>query len=190
MLALLAGTASLPWFWVLFNAGGVEKQLQLSGFEALPMVTAQVGLGALGLLALVLLRGKLRTGFAYGLAAVTLAISFANFQNVIGNWGQIPPKLNTMIEKASGISGGGTSGASASVEDFSSSGTLGIAFLTLSVALAVTFVLAGLRGRAWALTEKSDKYVRPSKSAARAANTAVTPANTKGDNISLWDSQR
>lgn len=199
-VALLAGAASLPWYWVMFAAGGVEKQLTLSGFTALPLVSAQVSLGALLILGVMLSRGPMRTVLAWLGAALSALITFANaavvFNDIASGGANIPPKLNTMIEKASGLAGGGLGGSSVAIEESSSSGTFGLIFVLLSVTLIGLLVVMALKSRSWTANEKTDKYSRTIK-AAKADKTSKsakskgeTAAESKDDNISLWDSQR
>ena len=199
-VALLAGAASLPWYWVMFAAGGVEKQLTLSGFAALPLVSAQFSLGALLILGVMLSRGLMRTILAWLGAALALNLAFANalvvINDIASGGNNIPPKLNTMIEKASGLAGGGLGGSSVAIEESSSSGTFGLLFVLLSVTLVVLLVLMAIKSPSWSTTEKADKYSRASnaakaaKSSKSAKSKAETTAESKDDNISLWDSQR
>lgn len=199
-VALLAGAASLPWYWVMFAAGGVEKQLELSGFAALPLVSAQISLGALSVLGVMLSRGLMRTILAWFAAALALNLSFVNalvvFNDIASGGANIPPKLNTMIEKASGLAGGGLGGSSVAIEESSSSGTFGLLFVLLSMILVALLVLMAIKSRSWSATEKTDKYSR-ADNATKAAKTSKstkskgeTLAESKDDNISLWDSQR
>jgi Tryptophan-associated transmembrane protein (Trp_oprn_chp) len=200
LIAAQAGAASLTWTWVAYTFAQTEKQLNLSGFDSYPALTAEVLFGLASWAAIAVSRGLVRRVLAWLLVAVGIVFMMGDLGILRYSFTDaVPVKANALVEKASGISGGGLDGISAAITDHSNGSTFALLYFIVSLLLLAVQVAVALRSNAWSAGEKRDKYAVASKDEgaskasvkgepAKAGKKAKKPA--KGDNIALWDSQR
>lgn len=195
LIGVQLAIASPTWYWVSYSFGEAEKQLSVSGFNSWPTVTGQIMFSLVGLGAVLLSRGLVRRILAWIVAAASTFNAVGTLLAVLPSLGnRVPPKVNGMIEKASGIVGGAANGSSAAINHYSATSVLIVLFAIAGLTLAVLQVWVALRVPAWNATAGRDKYAR-----AQATQTSTKPMTKaqakaarkgKGDNIALWDSQR
>ncbi|MDE2409089.1 MAG: Trp biosynthesis-associated membrane protein [Actinomycetales bacterium] len=206
LIAAQAGAASLPWTWVLYNFGQTEKQLNLSGFDSYPALTAEVLFGLAAWAAVAVSRAMVRLVVSWLLVAVGVIFMMGNLGILrYSLTDAVSVKANSLVEKASGIAGGGPDGISAAITDHSNGGNFTLLYFLISLLLLAVQVAVALRSRAWSAGEKRDKYaVASTDKSASEASVKGKPTQkgqltkkgkgakkpVKGDNIALWDSQR
>ena len=211
LVAVQAALAALPWIRVLYNFAQTEKQITLSGFDAFPLLTGQVLFGLAAWAAIAVSRAAVRRVLSWLLVLAGASFDYANLAMLPGSFSNsVPAKANSLVEKSSGIAGGGPGGISAAITEHSNTALFAVSFCLASVLLLAVQLVIALRSSAWAAGEKRDKYSvsRASQAAGKAAakvqpsgktQKSVGASNTKpkgskqaakGDNISLWDSQR
>lgn len=207
LVAAQAGAAALPWTWVLYTFGQTEKQLNLSGFDSYPAFTAEILFGLAAWAAVAVSRALVRRVLAWLLVSVGVIFGFANLGVLRYSFTDaVPVKANSLVEKASGIAGGGIDGSSAAIVDNSNGGTVALLFFVLSLLLLAVQVLVALQSKSWSAGEKRDKYAKaqpsnnPASSSRGGSGASVKGKQAqpgkkakkpvKGDNIALWDSQR
>lgn len=200
LVAAQAGAAALPWTWVLYTFGQTEKQLNLSGFDSYPALTGQVLFGLAAWAAIAVSRAAVRRVLSWILVLAGAGFAFSNLAMLPATFNDaIPAKANSLVEKYSGIMGGGPGGVSAAISDHSNAANFALLLCLASVLLLAVQVLVALRSNAWTAGEKRDKYAVASE-AKSATKTSVKGKQAqpgkkakkpvKGDNIALWDSQR
>ena len=199
LVSVQAGVAALNWTWVMYDFAGQHKELLVSGYNVWPLASAQVLFGFAGFAVMSLTRNLARRVMGFVIAAISAAMAAFNLVSLPGAFANdVPAKVNAMVEKASGISGGATDGSSAAILFHTTAATLPLAFTVAAVLLALLQVSIAFRVSNWAKTEKRDKYERPQSKPASSAKNQKTgkPSKAskgkpeKGDNIALWDSQR
>jgi Tryptophan-associated transmembrane protein (Trp_oprn_chp) len=206
LIAAQAGVAALPWTWVLYNFGQTDKQLNLSGFDTYPALTAEVLFGLAAWAAVAVSRALVRLVLSWLLVAVGVIFMMGDLGILRYSFTDaVPVKANALVEKASGISGGGPNGISAAITENSNGGNFALLFFIVSLLLLAVQVAVALRSRSWSVGEKRDKYaVASSTEGAPKASVKGKPTQkgqlspkgkkakkpVKGDNIALWDSQR
>jgi len=199
LIGLQLAVASPTWYWVSYSFGEAEKQLSVSGFNSWPIVTGEIMFSLVGLGAVLLSRGLVRRFLAWLVAAASAFNSIGLLAAVLPSLGAVvPPKVNGMIEKASGIVGGAANGSSSAINHYAATAPLIVVFAIAGLALAVLQVWVALRVPAWNATAGRDKYARAqaTEAIAKANSKGKTKAASKagrkgkGDNIALWDSQR
>ena len=199
LVAVQAGLAALPWTWVLYNFAQTDKQITLSGFDSYPLLTGQVLFGLAAWAAIAVSRAAVRRVLSWILVLAGASFAFANLAMLPSSFSNsVPAKANALVEKSSGIAGGGPGGISAAITEHANGESFAILLCLASVLLLAVQLVIALRSSVWAAGEKPDKYSvsRASKTAGKAAG-EVQPSGKaskgkpeKGDNIALWDSQR
>lgn len=211
LVAAQAGLASLPWTWVQYNFGQTTKNLTLSGFDSYAILTGQVLLGLAAWAAVAVSRAVVRRVVSWLLVLISGFLCFSNLSLLRSNLTDaVPAKANALVEKASGIAGGGPGGISAAISDHANTGTFAVLFVLASMLLLVVQLLIALNSKSWAAGEKRDKYAvgaaapatsstgettKPAKNKTKSSTektnkTGKAKKPAKGDNIALWDSQR
>ena len=196
LVSAQAAVAGFTWTWVMYDFAGVHKELNVAGYNVWPLASAQVLFGFAGFAVIALTRGLARRVMAFLIAALSIAMAVFNLSDLAGAISNVvPPKVNGMVEKASGIQGGGADGSSAAILHHMTAVTLPIAFTLAAVLLALLQLGIAFTVGRWATGEKRDKYTRGKPSVAekpkgKGGKSAAKEAAQKGDNIALWDSQR
>jgi hypothetical protein len=199
LIGLQLAVASPTWYWVSYSFGEAEKQLSVSGFNSWPIVTGEIMFSLVGLGAVLLSRGLVRRFLAWLVATASTLNAIGLLISVLPSLSnRVPPKVNGMIEKASGIVGGAANGSSSAINHYAATSALVVPFAILGLALAALQIWVAVRVPAWNATAGRDKYARAQGADALPKTTTKTnpkaPTKSerkgKGDNIALWDSQR
>lgn len=169
------------WFTVRYEFDGTVKTLTATGLAAWPMTNGAVLFSLVGLAGIFLSRGPIRRILAWLVAIVGLALAVLNLAGLAQ---AVPPAVNAMVEKASGIAGGSETGVSAAIVSSSSNGLPIMLFAFTSLALALLQLVIPFAVGRWTAADGRDKYQRQ-------AQPATTQTETSKDsNIGIWDSQR
>lgn len=193
--------AGLNWTWVMYDFAGQHKELNVSGYNVWPLASAQVLFGLAGFAVIALTRGLARRIMAFVIATISTAMTAFNIGDltaVLAN--HVPAKVNGMVEKASGVSGGAPDGSSQAILFHTTAFTLPLAFTLAALLLAMLQLGVAYTVGRWTATEKRDKYQRGASKASslktdanksqKSKSQATDEGTQKGDNIALWDSQR
>jgi len=199
----------------MYDFAGQHKEINVSGFNVWPLASAQVLFGFAGFAVVALTRSLARRIMAAIIALLSIAMLAFNISDLASAFAnEVPPKVNAMVEKASGVAGGAADGSSQAILYHTTAFTLPLAFTLAALLLALLQVGIAFTVGRWAATEKRDKYQRAAgKPGANPASSGSIPSNAdaskskgksagkakasksdestkKGDNIELWDSQR
>jgi len=202
LLALVALIlANQNWYAVGYQFGDTTKTITATGASAWPTVNGASWFWVIGLAGMTFTRNKVRTGLAALLAIITAAelLAFTDLIRIT-----VSPSLNSQIEKASGISGGGHGNLSSAITQIAADMALPKLFIAVAILLLALQVVAIWASLSWKSAAKADKYAKPQKAAGTKSTSTkasvekgtaakTKPAkttDTKGDAISLWDSQR
>lgn len=169
---------SQVWYTVTYDFNGASLTLTATGLTAWSMVNAAQLLSAILLVAIALSRGKLRTSVAFAGTALLAAVTANNLLSLPSD---VPPMVNAMVEKASGVSGGGLGGSSQAIIDVLHDPALVVTYGLISVLTVIVAGITAVSSRKW-VAKTADKYSKP--------NRVQKSDESKGDNIALWDSQR
>lgn len=181
LLAVAAfAIANQNWFEVRYAFGDTTKKIISTGAAAWPQINAASWFWVIGLAGMLFTRNRVRTGLAFVLAAITAT----ELWTFIANFGAFPPVLNAQIEKASGIAGTGAVASDAIIQSAANQG-LAIAFAIAMVLMLGLQIVGALASFNWKSPAKNSKYQKQGKS-----KTQPNANESKGDSISLWDSQR
>ena len=174
--SFIAGSQN--WYTVKYDFNGSLQTITATGFTAWSLVNAGEMLAVIGFAAVALGRGRVRVALAWINAALASVIAAYNLLQLPT---AVPASVNALVEKASGIAGGGVGGSSAAINSVSTAPGAIIAYAIFLVLLVLVQVAVATTSPRWT-TKTTDKY----------AKTKATKLSddSQGDNIALWDSQR
>lgn len=190
--------ASQNWYHVRYTFDGTVKSLDATGIAAWQLINGSIMFDAVGLAAVLLSRGMVRKVIAAAVTLVSLGIALLNL-GALGS--SIPPAVNAMVVKASGVAGGVNGSASDAIVSISSRPGFHIGFAITVIWMLVVQVATFVSATNWNQAQTVDKYARqPAKSAKSSSKSdsksgskskkTKKKLDSKSNNISLWDSQR
>ncbi len=186
--------ASQNWYHVRYTFDGTVKSLDATGIAAWQLINGSIMFDAVGLAAVLLSRGMVRKVIAAVVTLVSLGIALLNL-GALGS--SIPPAVNAMVVKASGVAGGVNGSASDAIVSISSRPGFHIGFAITVIWMLVVQVATFVSATSWNQTQAVDKYARQpatnAKSGAKSGSKSKKSKkklDSKSNNISLWDSQR
>ena len=192
LLGINFAIISQNWYVVSYQFDGTVKHLSVSGIAAWTLVNAAQILGFISLAAVALSRGAVRLVLTW-LTLVTQILLFT--QNLATLTVKVPPLVNGMVETASGVSGGSSKSISEAIIEVQQSVGLAFGFVACMALILAVHLVAAINSPRWATIETADRFaktvaVKPSAGRKASSESTETTADTKGSNISLWDSQR
>jgi hypothetical protein len=186
--------ASQVWYIVSYTFDGTTKSLTTTGLAAWQLINGALLFNFVSFGALLLSRGVIRTVLAWVVLIASAGFGILNIESLLV---KVPPVVNSLVEKASGIAGSGAGSGSGSVSDaiqtIHTRGNFTFSYAITVVILLILQIGAAAFSKSWTSTDKHDKYVRATANQSQApVDTEKTAKNSdsKGDNIALWDSQR
>jgi len=177
--------AAQNWYTVRYLVGQTNSSLLATGSGAWSQVQGITWFWAGMEIALLISRGFTRTLLAWLNVAVS---GFATWQLAALVREGIPPMVQTQLEKLTGISTTGSTGAMSDAVVNVSQSPLSQVFLVLSVVITLLGALTAWFAPQFASPSRPDKYER--KGSKAGADIDGPETNSLGDTIGLWDSQR
>ena len=194
---------SQNWYSVSYRFDGTVKQLSVTGASAWNLINAAETLSLISFAAVFLSRGWLRIAISWITLILVGALTAVNISQL---GVRIPPMVNSQIETASGVAGGGNMSTSAAIDSIQAATPLILASAVCMALLVLVQLLASVSAAAWTKTEAADRYAKQERTKVRAAakvaaansgtdfsgtdSSDTDSSDSKGRNISLWDSQR
>jgi hypothetical protein len=168
---------------VWFYKSETIAKLQLTGTTAFAQVSGLLWFGALGIAAVLILRGRVRT-LSIAIAAIGAGVCQMALSGPIQEG--MPSSLSSQLEKSIGLSLASPQELDGVVKSISAS-PLSEAFLVLGLLLIATLVLATTASFGWKSSSKVDRF---QISKAKVTLDSDTSETQIVDPISLWDEQR
>ena len=170
-----------PWYRVVYDFDGHNRELKMTGLEAWPALTGFLGLEIAALILVIFLQGKIRSVFSWSTVVVSAALAVFLCLPIFNT---MSSALAAKVSQKSGITMPPNQVVGGPVSHFATTANAGIFALVLLLLLVVQ-VFTARATKKWNLQKKASRF-----ETATSANPSTPESSESEDPIQIWDSQR